>query len=177
MISGNSSFTYKGKAVDIKQVGRELGVRFVLEGSVRRSENQLRVTTQLIDAMTGEHLWAETYDRELTAANFFEVQDTITRQALAELGGLHGKLLCERRGRAQRTNTDSLEAYDLYVMATHLQQTDYTEEAGRKIGQYYRTAIEKDPNFALAYMGLGWLEMRAFWEGYSPNPRETWRLR
>jgi adenylate cyclase len=74
VISSNSSFTYKGQAVDIKQVGRELGVRFVLEGSVRRSEDRLRVTTQLIDAMTDEHLWAETYDRELTAADVFEVQ-------------------------------------------------------------------------------------------------------
>ena len=173
VISGNSSFTYKGKAVDLKQVGRELGVHFVLEGSVRRSEDRLRVTTQLIDATTDEHLWAETYDRELTAANFFEVQDTITRQVLAELGGLHGKLLANIAGRAHRANTDNLEAYDLYAMGNHLQQTDYTEAASRKIGEYYRMAIEKDPNFALAYMGLGWLEMRAYWEGYSPNPRGT----
>jgi adenylate cyclase len=173
VISGNSSFAYKGKVIDIKQVGHELGIRFVLEGSVRRSEGRLRVTTQLIDATTDEHLWAETYDRELTAAKLFEVQDTITRQVLAQLGGLHGKLLANVAGRAQRANTDSLEAYDLYAMGNHLQQTDYTEAAGRKIGQYYQMAIEKDPNFALAYMGLGWLEMRAYWEGYSPNPRET----
>jgi adenylate cyclase len=173
VIAGNSSFIYKGKAVDLKQVGRELGVRFALEGSVRRSEDRLRVTTQLIDAMTGEQLWAETYDRELTAASLFEVQDTITRQVLAELGGLHGKLLANVAGRAQRRNTDNLEVYDLYALGNHLQQTDYTEAAGMKIGQYYRAAIEKDPHFALAYMGLGWLEMRAYWEGYSPNPRET----
>jgi len=173
VISGNSSFTYKGKAVDLKQVGRELGVRFALEGSVRRSKNRLRVTTQLIDAMTDEHMWAETYDREFTAANFFEVQDTITRQVVAELGGIYGKLYASAADRARRKNTDSLEAYDLYVLATHLAQTNYTEEAGRKIGQYYRMAIEKDPNFALAYMGLGWLEMRGYWEGYSPNPKES----
>ena len=87
VISSNSSFRYKGRAVDIKQVGRELGVRFVLEGSVRRSEDRLRVTTQLIDAVTDEHLWAETYDRELTAGNYFEVQDEITEQVIAALGG------------------------------------------------------------------------------------------
>jgi adenylate cyclase len=173
VISGNSSFTYKGNAVDIKQVGRELGVHFVLQGSVRRSENRLRVTTQLIDATTGEHMWAETYDQEFTAANFFEVQDTITRQVVAELGGIYGKLYASAADRAQRKNTDSLEAYDLYVLATHLAQTNYTEEAGRKIGQYYRMAIEKDPNFALAYMGLGWLEMRGYWEGYSPDPKDS----
>ena len=129
VISGNSSFTYKGKAVDLKQVGRELGVRFALEGSVRRSEDRLRVTTQLIDAMTGEQLWAETYDREFTAANFFEVQDTITRQVLAELGGIHGQLYASAADRAQHRNTDSLEAYDLYVLATHFLQTDYHRSA------------------------------------------------
>jgi adenylate cyclase len=173
VISGNSSFAYKGKAVDIKQIGRELGVRFALQGSVRRSEDRLRVTTQLIDAMNGEHLWAETYDQEFTAANFFEVQDTITRQALAQLGGLYGKLYASAAGRAQRADTDSLEAYELYVLGNHLQQTDFTKIASAKIEQYYRAAIEKDPNFALAYMGLGWVEMRSYWEGYSPDPRET----
>ena len=131
------------------------------------------MTTQLIDAMTGEQLWAETYDREFTAANFFEVQDTITRQVLAELGGVHGKLYASAADRAQHRNTDSLEAYDLYVLATHLLMTDYNEAASIKMEKYYRTAIEKDPNFALAYMGLGWVEMRGYWEGYSPNPRES----
>ena len=99
VISSNSSFRYKGQAVDIKKVGRELGVRFALEGSVRRSEDRLRVTVQLIDATTDEHLWAETYDRELTAANVFEVQDNITQQVVAALGSCPWqRLLCEHCG-------------------------------------------------------------------------------
>jgi adenylate cyclase len=173
VISGNSSFRYKGHAVDIKQVGRELGVRYALEGSVRRSEDRLRVTTQLIDAMTDEHLWAETYDRELTVANVFEVQNAITDQVVATLGGYQGKLYVSAAARAQRRTTDRLEAYDLYVLATHLLNAEYTEASDRKMEEYYRKAIEKDPDFALAYIGLGWVEMRAYWAGYSPNPQES----
>jgi adenylate cyclase len=92
VISSNSSFKYKDQAVDIKEVGRELGVRFVLEGSIRRSADRLRVTTQFIDATTDEHLWAESYDRELTVSNFFEVQDDITQQVVALLGSDQGRL-------------------------------------------------------------------------------------
>jgi adenylate cyclase len=114
VISSNSSFRYKGQAVDIKQVGRELGVRFALEGSVRRSNDRLRVTTQLIDAMTNQHLWAETYDRELTAANVFEVQDDITQQVVAALGT--GMLYATVSNSAQRKKTDSLAAYEFYHM-------------------------------------------------------------
>jgi adenylate cyclase len=173
VISSNSSFRSKGQAVDIKQVGRELGVRFILEGSVRRSEDRLRVTAQLIDATTDEHLWAETYDRELTAGNYFEMQDEITEQVIAALGGFHGELYASAAGSAQRKATDSLEAYDFYVLANNLLQTDYTEASDRKMEQYYRKAIEEDPNFALAYVGLGWYEIRAYWGGRSPDPQES----
>ena len=84
VIARNSSFTYKGKAVDIKQVGRELGVRYVLEGSVRKGGNRVRITAQLIDASTGNHVWADRYDRELT--DVFAVQDEITATIAARLG-------------------------------------------------------------------------------------------
>jgi adenylate cyclase len=173
VISSNSSLRYKGRAVDIKEIGRELGVRFVLEGSVQRSNDQLRVTAQLIDAPADEHLWAETYNRELNAVNFFEVQDSITEQVVASLGGDHGKLYTSVAHSARRKNTDSLEAFEFYHMATYLLQTGYTEGADSKIEEYYRKAIEKDPEFALAYVGLGWVEMHAYWEGWSPNPQES----
>jgi adenylate cyclase len=170
VISSNSSFRYKGQAVDIKQVGRELGVRFVLEGSVRRSDDRLRVTTQLIDAMTDQHLWAETYDRKLTAASVFEVQDDITHQVIAELGS--GMLYASVADSAQRKKTDSLKAYELYHMGTHLLDVEYTEVSNRKTQEYFRDAIERDPNFALAYTGLGWCEMRSYWGGWCPDPQE-----
>jgi adenylate cyclase len=165
VISSNSSFKYKGQAVNIKQVGRELGVRFALEGSVRRSADRLRVTTQLIDATADEHLWTETYDRELTAANVFEVQDNISQQVVAALGSLHGRIYASVADSAQRKSTGSLEAYELYHMGMYLMEREYTEESNRKIEQYLRKAIEKDPNFALHGIGvdgvarlLGWLE-------------------
>jgi adenylate cyclase len=173
VISSNSSSTYKGRAVDTKQVGGELGVRFALEGSVRRSGGRLRVTTQLIDTTTDEHLWAETYDRELTADNYFKMQDEITEQVIAALGGFHGKLYASAAGSAQRRNTDSLEAYDLYVLSIHLMNTEYSEASDRKMEQYYRRALEKDPDYALAYMGLGWVELRAYWGGWSPDPQAS----
>jgi TolB-like protein len=173
VISSNSSFRYKGQAADIKQVGRELGVRFILEGSARRAKDRLRVTTQLIDATTDEHLWAETYDRELTTDSYFGMQDEITKRVIAALGGFHGKLYEKIADSAQRKHTDSLQAYELYVLATHLKQTEYTEAAHRKMEEYYRKAIEKDPDFALAHMGLGWMEMRAYWGGWSPDPQES----
>ena len=83
VIARNSSFTYKGRAVDVKQVGRELGVRYVLEGSVRKASNRLRITAQLIEAVTGRHIWAERYDRDLTG--IFEVQDEITQNVVAAI--------------------------------------------------------------------------------------------
>jgi adenylate cyclase len=83
VIARNSSFTYKGQAIEVKQVGRELGVRYVLEGSVRKAGNRVRITAQLVDAASGNHVWAERYDRELT--DIFVVQDQITEQVVATI--------------------------------------------------------------------------------------------
>jgi adenylate cyclase len=173
VISSNSSFRYKGQSVDIKEIGRELGVRFALEGSVRRSEDRLRVTTQLINTMTDEHVWTETYDRELTAASVFAVQDTITQQVLAALASKQGRLSASIADSAQHKDTDSLEAYELNAMAEQLLRTGLSEIPNRKMQEYWRKAIEKDPDFALAYMGLGWVEMRSYWGGWSPDPEES----
>ena len=112
MIARNSSFTYKGEAVDVKQVARELGVRYVLEGSVRKAGNRVRITGQLIDTATGAHIWADRFDGALD--DIFELQDQVASQ-------------CRRRDRAQlrlseieraaRKPTESLDAYDLYLRA------------------------------------------------------------
>jgi len=112
VIARNSSFTYKGKAVDIRQVGRELGVRYVLEGGVRKAGNRLRVSTQLIEAETGAHLWAERFDGELDDA--FVLQDQITERVV---GVVEPSVQRSEIERARRKPPESLGAYDLYLLA------------------------------------------------------------
>ena len=113
VIARNSSFTYKGKAVDIKRVGHELGVRYIVEGSVRRTGKRLRVTVQLLDATSGYHLWAERYDRELE--DIFDVQDEIVR---AIVSALPGRLEDAGRDLVGRKPTANITAYDLSCLGT-----------------------------------------------------------
>ena len=110
VIARNSSFAYKGQAVDVKQIGRELGVRYVLEGSVRKATNRVRVTGQLIDATTGAHLWAERF--ESTIDDIFDLQDQV---AASVVGAIAPQLERAEIGRAKRKPTESLDAYDYYL--------------------------------------------------------------
>ena len=110
VIARNSSFTYKGRAVDVKQVGRELGVRYVLEGSVRKAANRVRITGQLIDAATGAHLWADRFDGALD--DIFDLQDQVTASVV---GAIAPKLEQAEIERAKRKPTESLDAYDYYL--------------------------------------------------------------
>ena len=112
VIARNSSFTYKGRAVDVKQVGRELGVRYVLEGSVRKAADRVRINAQLIDAVTGAHVWAERYDREFD--DIFALQDEI---ALSVVGAIEPSLRQAEVERVKRKRPDSLDAYDLVLQA------------------------------------------------------------
>ena len=114
VIARNSSFTYKGKAVDIKQVGRELGVRYVLEGSVRKAGGRVRITGQLIDATTGAHLWADRFDGPLD--DIFELQDKVTSSVVAAIAP---RLEQAEIDRSERKPTESLDAFDLYYRAIH----------------------------------------------------------
>ena len=118
VIARNSSFTYKGQAIDVKKVGRELGVRYVLEGSVRKGGNQVRITAQLIEAETGAHLWAERFDGPLE--NVFEIQD---RVAIAVAGVIEPALQAAEIRRSSSRPTDDLTAYDLYLRALHYSQS------------------------------------------------------
>ncbi|HVT50815.1 MAG TPA: winged helix-turn-helix domain-containing protein, partial [Dongiaceae bacterium] len=113
VIARNSSFTYKGRAVDVKQVGRELGVRYVLEGSVRKVDQRLRITGQLIDATTGAHLWSERFDS--TIEDIFELQDQMTT---CVVGALAPHLERAEIERARRKPTENLDAYDYYLRGT-----------------------------------------------------------
>ena len=154
VIARNSSFTYKGRAVDVKQVGRELGVRYVLEGSVRNAANRVRITGQLIDATTAAHLWADRF--EGTLDDIFALQDQITASVV---GAIAPQLERAEIERAKRKPTESLDAYDYYLRGrTHLNQG--TREAiGEGLPLFYK-AIELDPDFASAYAMAAWCH---FW--------------
>lgn len=145
VIARNSSFTYKGKAVDVKQVGRDLGVRYVLEGSVRKSGSRVRITGQLIDASSGTHLWAERFEGSLE--DIFELQDQVTASVVGQIAPKIEQAEIER---TKRKPTDSLGAYDYFLrgMAIHYQMTMEANE--HSLGLFYR-AIELDPDFAAPY--------------------------
>jgi TolB-like protein len=145
VIARNSSFAYKGRSVDAKQVGRELGVRYLLEGSVRKAGNRVRITGQLIDAGTGAHLWAERFDGGLE--DIFDLQDQVTASVV---GAIEPKLEQAEIERARRKPTESLDAYDFFLrgMAAFHQ---WTSGANNEALAWFSKAIELDANFAAAY--------------------------
>ena len=150
VIARNSSFTYKGRAVDVKQVGRELGVRYVLEGSVRRAANRVRVTGQLIDVSTGAHLWGDRFEGALE--DIFDLQDQVTASVI---GAIAPQLEHAEIERAKRKPTDSLDAYDYFLrgMASYYGRT--REAINEALPLFYK-AIELDTNFASAYGMAAW---------------------
>jgi adenylate cyclase len=144
VIASNSMFTYKGKAVSVKEVGRDLGVRYVLEGSVQKVGNSVRINAQLIDATTDRHLWAQRYDRELD--DIFAVQDELTASIVA---ALEITLTEDEKTRVARQYTNSIEAYDLFLRGrTYLRGTKRTHLKARGL---FDQAIDLDPEFAAAY--------------------------
>jgi TolB-like protein len=145
VISRNSSFTYKGRSIDIRQVGRELGVRYVLEGSVRRTGGRVRITGQLIDAMTGAHLWADRIDGDV--ADVFALQDRVTT---AVVGAIVPRVEQAEIERAQRKSTHSLGAYDCYLRGLR-DSNEVTREANESAYASFMSAIDLDPGFAIAY--------------------------
>src|SRR6266498_4086347 len=148
IIARNSSFTYKGRAVDVKQVGRELGVRYVLEGGVRKSANRIRITAQLIDANTGAHIWAERYDRDLS--DVFAVQDEITE---CVAGAIEPELL-KSEGRAAISRTENLNAWDLVRQGMwHFHQV--RRENAFRARELFRQAIQLDSKMPEAHLWLG----------------------
>jgi adenylate cyclase len=144
VIASNSVFTYKGKAVDIKEVGRDLGVRYVLEGSIQMAGDSMRLNAQLIDTSTNHHLWADRYDRELT--DIFAVQDELT---MAIVAALQVVLTEVEQARGARQYTKNLRAYDLFLRGrSYLRGSRQTHRKARKL---FDQAIALDPNFAAAY--------------------------
>jgi adenylate cyclase len=142
VIARNSSFTYKGRAVDIRQVGRELGVRYVLEGSVRKSGKRVRITGQLIEAATDRHLWADKFDGAVE--DVFDLQDQV---ASSVVGLIAPRLELAEIERAKSKPTEKLDSYDFYLRGTALFYQKVTVEAGEQ----FKKALERDPDYAAAY--------------------------
>jgi TolB-like protein/Flp pilus assembly protein TadD len=149
VIARNSAFTYKGKAVKVQDVGREMGVRYVLEGSVRKADNQVRITAQLIDATTGGHLWSERYDRPLQ--DIFALQDEVVQKIVTTL---KLQLTVQEQGILVHKTTDNLAAYDYYLRG-RAHYNRYTQEANAQARQMFEQALELDPQYAEAYAFLG----------------------
>jgi adenylate cyclase len=159
VISRNSTFAYKGVAIDARELGEKLGARYLLEGSVRKSSDRLRISAQLIDATTGHHVWAERYDRELK--DIFAVQDEIVENIIGVLGGTGGKLDELARARAVRKDTENLAAYDYFLRAReHLNRYSIRDKEYSKAKEMFEKAIELDPKFQRAYVGLAWFHIQ-----------------
>jgi adenylate cyclase len=160
VIARNSSFTYKGRAVDIKQVGRELGVRYVLEGSVRKAAGRVRISGQLIEASTGAHLWAEKFDGALE--DVFELQDAVTERVV---GAIEPSVKQAEINRARTKPTRNLDAYDYYLRAFQ-QMALYTREGSDAALDNIRQAIALDPGYALAKAYLSVIYMLRWVQGW-----------
>ena len=164
VIARTSAFSFKGKNVNIREIGRELNVEYVLEGSVRKAGNRLRITAQLIQVDGGHHLWSERYDRELD--DVFAIQDDIS---LAIVDNLKVKLLQKEKASMLKRHTDDQEAYNLYLKGRYHYQMLVSEGFEKAVG-FFQQASEKDPDFSLPYFGLGMVYMmRAWWGDVAPH--------
>jgi adenylate cyclase len=167
VIARNSTFTYKGRAVDVKQVGEELGVSYVLEGSVRRAGNRIRITAQVLDAATGAHLWADRFDG--TIEDVFELQDNV---ASSVAGVIEPTLQEEEYRRSIRRPTDDLTAYDLYLQARFARNA--TREGTMRALELVGRALERDPNYGSALMVAALCQLSIYLGGFT-NDLETAR--
>jgi TolB-like protein len=164
VIARNSSFTYKNRVVDVKQVGRELGVRYILEGSVRRALNRVRITGQLVDAETGTHLWANRFDGALE--DIFDLQDQVMSSVV---GAVAPTLVKAEIDRAKRKPTSSLDAYDLYLRGLGLAAGIAPRENEEAL-RLFSKAIDLDPHFATAYGMAAWCHVSSHVNGWTANP-------
>jgi len=167
VIARNSTFTYKGKPVKVQQVGEELGVRYVLEGSVRKGGDKIRITAQLIDALSGNHLWAEQYDQNLS--DIFAVQDEITKKIIT---AMQVKLTEGEQARTAARGTDNLEAYLKCLQENeHYHRSNIESHALAE--QFAEEAIALDPEYAWAYYALARNTLWYVWHGTSKSPKQS----
>ncbi|MDH3688149.1 MAG: tetratricopeptide repeat protein [Gammaproteobacteria bacterium] len=167
VIASHSSFAYKGKVVNIKDVSQELGVRYVLEGSVQKSNDRVRINAQLIDGSTGSHLWAERYDRRLD--DIFKVQDEVVEMIVGTLAsGYGGRLRKAWQRQAQGTRAQNAQAFD-YFMRGIDSVNHFTSKTNRRGREFFEQAIELDPNYAKAYGKLAWTHLLDATEGWTED--------
>jgi adenylate cyclase len=166
VIASNSSFAYKGKAIRVQDVARELGVRFILEGSVQRSNERVRVTAQLIDGSSGLHLWAERFDRKIT--DIFAVQDEVTETIVGTLAaGYGGRLRKAWQRNAERTKSQNFQAFDYLLRGFEL--FSFTKEGVARSRELFHRAIELDPNYAKALAKIAWAHLLDATYGWSED--------
>jgi adenylate cyclase len=164
VIARNSSFAYKGKAVKIQEIGRDLGVRFVLEGSIRKAGNRARITAQLVDAGDGGHLWAERFDRELT--DIFATQDEVVQKIV---GALAVKLTPGEERRMRQRGTNNVQAYDFWWRARELLGRGTRDAIAQARAMHHR-AIEIDPNFPAPHAGLAFATLADYFNDRTADP-------
>ncbi len=170
VIARNSATTYKGKSINVKQVAEELGVRYVLEGSVQKAGEKLRITVELIDALSGRNIWSDRFDRQ--ASDFFDLQDEITGRVFAEL---RVKLTDGDRARVVRRGTNSLEAM-LYFAEGYGEMLKWTREGHIRAQELFEAAANADPKFARALGGIATIHWYAAKRGWSLSPEDSIRL-
>jgi adenylate cyclase len=166
VVASNSAFTFKGKPAKVQDIGSELGVRYVLEGTVQKTPERLRINAQLIDAATGLHVWAERYDRE--TGDFFAVQDEIVQQIVTALAL---NVSAAERRRVNRKATRSMDAYDYYLRGKEVMAdpSRITSEGNNEARDLFEKAIELDPQFSRAYAELAYLYVREYQNGWSED--------
>jgi adenylate cyclase len=168
VVARNSSFIYKGKATNVRQLGEELGVRYVLEGSVRKAGNRVRITAQLIEAENDNHLWAERFDRDMD--DLFAVQDEVTQRIVAILAPT---LEASERKRVRNLDRcENLQAYDA-VLCAREKWIKFNEADNLEARRLYGQAIELDPDYARAYSGLAWTYLMEKFENWGDAPDEA----
>jgi len=165
VISRNSVFTYKGKAVKVEEVAKDLGVQYVLEGSVRRVSDRVRITAQLIDTKTGHHVWAERYDRDMK--DIFALQDEVTGKVVE---AIEVNLVADEHARLTKKGTDNLGAYDLVLRGSALFRR-HTKESNELAREMFEQAVQLDPNYTTAYEGLVWTRLMAWVYVWSNDPK------
>lgn len=169
VIARNSTFTYKGRAVKVQDVGQELGVAHVVEGSVRKAGNRIRITVQLIDATTGTHIWAERYDRQLD--DIFEVQDDITRSIV---GVLPGRIALSATAHLRRKPPNDMAAYD-YVLAGKIYHHRFNPDDNSEALRLLAKALELEPNYAAAWAWRACTLGQALELGYRNDPKAVYQ--
>jgi len=172
VISRTSIMLYKDSKKNLREIGEELGVATILEGSVRRADNRVRIVSQLVDARTDGHIWAETYDREMK--DIFDIQSDVAQKiAMA----LKAKLSPEEKQRIEQKPTDNLEAYDYYLQGREYAERSYEKKDLEISIELFEKAVRADPNFAEAYASLAVQHCRMHWYGFDRSPERLARAK